>query len=60
VAAGTAAGARVVAVLTAAARRELPADCWVRDLTEVVPDPPARGRTASDGLVLTIGASARA
>ncbi|GLW67557.1 hypothetical protein Arub01_58000 [Actinomadura rubrobrunea] len=37
VAAGTAAGARVVAVLTTVERSQLPADLWIDDLREVVP-----------------------
>lgn len=37
VAAGTAAGARVIALLTTAAHGELPADAWIDDLRSVAP-----------------------
>jgi mannitol-1-/sugar-/sorbitol-6-phosphatase len=55
VAAGKAAGARVVAVLTTAARTDLNADVWIGDLREVALAPVPQDGGTRRGITLTVG-----
>lgn len=58
VAAGIAAGSRVIGVLTTATRDTLPADMWIDDLREVTLGDDVRG-SGDPGIALKVGAPSR-